>query len=82
MDETTKKVSGELEKNLEKLRTLRDEVRVRAHLAKMDVKDRWRELEPRVTDVVEQAAKSASEASRTAVTEAIEALEKLRKSLP
>jgi orotidine-5'-phosphate decarboxylase len=82
MDETTKKVSGELEKSLEKLRTLRDEVRVRAHLAKMDVKDRWHELEPRVADVVEQAAKTASEASRIAVTEAIEALEKLRKSLP
>ena len=39
MEETTKKVSGELEKNLEQLRALRDEVRVRAHLAKMDVKD-------------------------------------------
>lgn len=82
MEETTKKVSGELEKNLEQLRALRDEVRVRAHLAKMDVKDCWNELEPRISAVVEQAAKSASEASRTAVTEAIQALEKLRASLP
>jgi hypothetical protein len=85
MDETTKtakKVGAELEKNLEQLRALRDEVRVRAHLAKMDVKDRWRELEPRVAAVVEQAAKSASEASHTAVNEAIQALQKLRNSLP
>ncbi|HXN32501.1 MAG TPA: hypothetical protein VN894_11585 [Polyangiaceae bacterium] len=82
MDQITKKAGSELEKNLEQLRALRDEVRVRAHLAKMDVKDRWHELEPRVAAVVEQAAKSASEASHTAVSEAIQALEKLRKSLP
>ena len=69
-------------RNLTQLRALRDEVRVRAHLAKLDVKDRWNELEPRVAAVVEQATKSASEASRTAVTEAIHALEKLRSSLP
>jgi hypothetical protein len=82
MDETSKKLGSELEKNLAQLRALRDEVRLKAHLAKMDVKDRWRELEPRVTAVVEQAAKSASEASRTAVDEAIQALEKLRSSIP
>jgi hypothetical protein len=82
MDETSKKLGSEFEKNLSQLRALRDEVRLKAHLAKMDVKDRWRELEPRVTAVVEQAAKSASDASRTAVEEAIQALEKLRKSLP
>lgn len=82
MDETSKKLGSEFEKNVAQLRALRDEIRLKAHLAKMDVKDRWRELEPRVTAVVEQAAKSASEASRTAVEEAIQALEKLRKSLP
>ena len=82
MDETTKKLGSELEKNVERLRALRDEVRLKAHLAKLDVKDRWNELEPRVAAVVEQAAKSASDASRTAVNEAIHALEKLRASLP
>jgi hypothetical protein len=82
MDETAKKIRSELDKNLEQLHALLGEVRLKAHLAKMDVKDRWRELEPRVAAVVEQAAKSASEASHTAVTEAIQALEKLRASLP
>lgn len=81
MDETSKKLRTEFEENLERLRTLRDEVRLKAHLAKQDVKDSWRELEPRVTALVGQAAKSASEVSRTAVTEAIHALEKLRASL-
>jgi hypothetical protein len=82
MDETSKKLRTELEQSVGQLRELREEVRLKMHLAKMDVKDRWRELEPRVTAVVEQAAKSASEVSRTAVTEAINALEKLRASLP
>ena len=81
MDQTTKKLGSELEKNVEQLRALRDEVRLKVHLARMDVKDRWHELEPRVSAVVEQAARSASEASRTAVDEAIHALEKLRSSL-
>jgi hypothetical protein len=82
MDETSKKLRTELEQSVGQLRELREEARLKMHLAKMDVKDRWRELEPRVTAVVEQAAKSASEVSRTAVTEAINALEKLRASLP
>jgi hypothetical protein len=82
MDDTGKKVGAELEKNLAQLSALRDEVRVKAHLAKMDVKDRWRELEPRIAAVFEQAGKSASEASHAAVDEAIQALKKLRASLP
>jgi hypothetical protein len=81
MDETSKRLRSELEQNLQQLQALRDEVRLKAHLAKQDMKDRWRELEPRVTALVDQAAKSASEVSRTAVTEAIQALEKLRSSL-
>ena len=81
MDETSKKVRTELEQSLQQLQALRDEVRLKTHLAKQDMKDRWRELEPRVTALADQAAKSASEVSRTAVTELIHALEKLRASL-
>ncbi len=82
MDDAAKKIRAELDKNLKQLQGLAEEVRLKAHLAKMDVKERWRELEPRVTAAVEQAAKSATDASRAAVGEAIQALEKLRSSLP
>ncbi|HZU83783.1 MAG TPA: hypothetical protein VE987_12735 [Polyangiaceae bacterium] len=81
MDDTSKKLNAELEKNLAQLRALRDEVRLKAHLASMEVKDSWRELEPRLGAIMDQAAKSASEVSRKAVTEAIQALEKLRASI-
>jgi hypothetical protein len=47
----------------------------------MDARDRWRELEPRVTAVLDQAAKSTSAVSRQVVTDAIHALEKLRNSI-
>ena len=81
MNATSKHMRTEMEANLEQLRTLRDDVRVKLHLAKMDAKDRWRELEPRVTAVLDQAARSTSAVSRQVVTDAIHALEKLRDSI-
>ena len=81
MSETRKQLRTEMAAELEQLRTLRDDVRLKMHLAKMDATDRWRELEPRVTAVIDQAGKSASAVSREVVTDAIHALEKLRDSL-
>jgi hypothetical protein len=84
MNQTTNRATAELKdevkKGLEHLRTLRDEVRVRLHLAGMEVKEEWNKLEPHLLDV-EQAAREASEASRRAVAEAVESLKKLRQSL-
>lgn len=81
MTETSKQIRTEMEANIEQLRALRDDVRLKAHLAKMDAKERWRELEPRVTGLLDQAAKSTSAVSRQVVTDAIHALEKLRDSI-
>jgi hypothetical protein len=84
MNQTTNRAAAELKdevkKGLEHLRTLRDEVRVRLHLAGMEAKQEWNKLEPHLLDV-EQAAREASEASRRAVAEAVESLKKLRQSL-
>ena len=41
-----------IETELAQLRALRDEVRIRAHLAKMDAKDKWHELEPKVNEII------------------------------
>jgi hypothetical protein len=81
MSETTKELKAELEKSVGLLRTLRDEVKVKVHLAGMNAKQQWRELEPRLQSVVERAASDVSEASKQAVAEATEALKKLRSSL-
>jgi hypothetical protein len=73
-------LKDELKKGLDHLQTLRDEVRVRLHLAGLDAKQEWDKLEPHLLDV-ERAAHEASEASRHAVTDAVERLKKLRSSL-
>ena len=78
----TDDIKHEVDKGIEKLATLRDEVRLHLHLASMDAKQEWEDkLAPRVHEV-EQTAKSISDSSRTAVTELIDKvehfLEKLR----
>lgn len=76
----TNDLKSEVTQGLERLQTLRDEVRVRLHLAGMDVKDRWNELEPHLLDA-EHAAQQFSEASRAKLTQALERLEAFRSSL-
>ena len=80
MAEIKTELKKELEKNLNLLHTLRDEVRVRLHLAGMDLKEQWNKLEPHLEDV-EKRAGEISEASRAVVAEAVKKLEKLRSKL-
>jgi len=80
MSDTANELKSELKKSLAQLQTLRDEVRVRLHLATMDLKDQWNKLEPHLAEV-EKKATEASEASRTLISEAVKRLEKFRASL-
>ncbi len=67
----TDNIKHEVDKGIEKLATLRDEVRLHLHLATMDAKQEWdAKLAPRVLEV-EQTAKEISDASRTAVNELV-----------
>ncbi len=47
MGNITSELKSDLNKSLESLQTLRDEIRVRLHLAGMDAKDAWDKLEPK-----------------------------------
>ena len=81
MSDTTNELKNEVKKGLSQLQTLRDEVRVRLHLASMDLKDQWnKKLEPHLLDVEKKAA-DASEASRTLINDAIKKIEQFRASL-
>jgi predicted nucleic acid-binding Zn-ribbon protein len=80
MSDTTNDLKTELKKGLSQLQTLRDEVRVKLHLANMDLKDQWNKLEPHLADVEKKAA-DATEASRSLINEAVKKLEKFRSSL-
>ena len=80
MSQTTDEMKADLQKNLESLQTLRDEIRVRIHLAGMEVKDLWNKLEPRLLEA-ERLAEEATETSRTALHDLLEKAKELRSSL-
>jgi hypothetical protein len=80
MSDTTKDLKAELDKSVGLLKTLRDEMRVKLHLAGMDTKDQWNKLQPHLDHVMD-AAKDVSAASHTAVTEALASVKKLKDSI-
>lgn len=80
MTDTTAELTKEIKKSLALLQTLRDEVRVKLHLAGMDMKSEWKKLEPRL-EKVEHAAQEITHASQAAVVEAVKALKKFSASL-
>jgi hypothetical protein len=80
MNPTTQNLKKDLTQTLDQMRTLRDEVRVRMHLAQMEVKDEWNKLEPHLLDV-EKAAEHLTEASVHAAQDALKELKKLRSKL-
>ncbi len=74
-DMDTHHIKEEVDKNLARLRTLRDEVKVQIHLASLDAKKEWDEvLSPKVLEL-EQSAKTFSEPTRTRVKELVQRLE-------
>ena len=81
MSESSKDLKAELEKGIARLATLRDEVRVRAHLGSMDLQKQWDELEPRIESAIDRATQDMSSASHAALREVTEALDKLKARL-
>jgi hypothetical protein len=70
----------ELKRRLERLQTLRDEVRIRLHLGSLDLKDQWKRLEPQLGEL-EKKAEELTEASFAAVADAVKRVESIRSSL-
>ena len=67
----TEQVKAEIETQKQKLTTLRDDIKVRLHLASMDAKKEWDEkLSPKLL-AAEDAAKNITESSRSALTDVI-----------
>jgi arabinogalactan endo-1,4-beta-galactosidase len=68
---------GEIRRALDEVKRLRDEVRVRIHLAEMDARDAWHKLEPRIDKLDRQFDKAGTRVS----IELKAALEQARTSL-
>lgn len=62
MPERTTDLESQVRRTLAELEAVRDEIRVNLHLAKMDAKDKWKELEPRL-DEAKALALDASKAA-------------------
>jgi len=73
-------MKAEIDKTLDQMRTLRDEVRLKVHLAGMDAEDEWRKLEPQL-HAAEKIAEDVTDATKKTLTEAYERLSKLAASM-
>lgn len=62
-------VKQQIDQSLGRLRTMRDEMRVRAHLGGMELQDALRELEQRLDAASERATQHAAESVLTALHE-------------
>ncbi|NOK20136.1 hypothetical protein [Corallococcus carmarthensis] len=65
---------------LETLRTLRDELRLEMHLAGMEVRERWRMLEPKVQEA-EQRARAMTDEGQWLLDELLRHMRELRKEI-
>ena len=80
MSQITTELKNDLQQSLATLQTLRDEIRVRLHLAGMDAKDAWDKLEPKIVEA-ERLAEDVSEASRHAMSDIVKKVQAFRASL-
>jgi hypothetical protein len=80
MSTTNTDLKTEIEKKLNALRAMRDEVRVRLHLAGLDAKGEWNKLEPQIT-ALEHVAEEFTEDTHVAVTKALKSLSDLKASM-
>jgi hypothetical protein len=74
------KLEEQIREAVDAARTLRDEIRVRVHLATLEAKDQWRELEPKV-EMAERFAREVSETSRKAAEEVVARYREFKRSL-
>lgn len=74
-------LKDEARKTIERLQTMRDEVRLQLHLAGMEAKDQWKRLEPRIQQVADRVATDGSEGAKAALHEITEELRAFRASL-
>jgi hypothetical protein len=84
-------LSDRLKGEFENLRTLRDDLRVRIHLAKAEVRDQWEDLEKdwqrvegrmkAIGDSSRESAKEVGEAAGLLVEELRDAYRRLRETL-
>ncbi len=77
MSATGDEFKKELHKTADLLKTMRDEIRVKLHLAGQEAKDRWQKIEPEIDKVGQEIAKT----SRATVDELVTRVKEFKKDL-
>jgi hypothetical protein len=78
---TAEELKVEVQKGVDLLRTLRDQIRVDIHLAGMEAKTRWQQqLEPRISKL-EQMARKATKEARATIDQTVSDLKEFRESM-
>lgn len=78
MDKQT--LSNDVQHAITKLQGLRDEIRLKLHLASLDIKQQWDTLDPQVAEI-EKLSHDATDAAKEKVHELVEKLNEIRASL-
>jgi hypothetical protein len=80
MNTNREQLQTDITKAVTQLRTLRDEARVKIHLASMDARDAWDKLQPKLLEA-EQAAEKASKETLDTIEATAKKLSELLRSL-
>ena len=70
-------VQQEIDKAVAQLRTLRDEIRLHAHLANLEAREAWKKLEPSLGEL-EQKMTQATEATKSKAQDLLKRFAELR----
>lgn len=81
MSQLTTDLKADMQKSLEELKMMRDEVRVQLHLAGMDAKSRWTVLEEELFQAEKAAESAMGEAAHKAIRKSVAKLEAFRSTL-
>jgi len=80
MSQTNAELKQEIEKTFASMRTLRDEIRTKVHLAGIETKAEWNTLQPEIVEL-ERTATHFTEATRNAAVDLWTRLTKLSSSM-
>ena len=77
MSDVSDELKKELRKTADLLKTMRDEIKVKLHLAGQEAKDRWQKIEPEIEKVGQEIAKT----SKSTMDELVTRVKEFKKDL-
>lgn len=81
MSATSEALQVQIHQRLARLQTLRDEIRVRIHLAGGELKDAWDRLEPQIAGAEMMASFEASPAARVLIERVLQKTKRVHETL-